>query len=134
MTGRDGGGVASPHMDRIDLLPPHPLDDLDLDLLPPPPPPDDNVGLERGETMARRCADIGAKEKAATLPIKGRNGESDDGGGMAVVAATTTTTTTTTIAESDNGGEDGILPRRILRLRCFLSGQRQQQQGRMTMR
>ena len=81
--------------------------------------------------MARRCADIGAKEKAATLPIKGRNGESDDGGGMAVVAATTTTTTTT-IAESDNGGEDGILPRRILRLRCFLS--RQQQQGRMTMR
>jgi hypothetical protein len=122
-------------MDRIDLLPPHTLDDLDdLDLLKPPPPPDDNVGLERGETMARRCADIGAKGKAATLPIKGRNGESDDGGGMAVVVAATTTTTTTTIAESDNGGEDGILPRRILRLRCFLSGQRQQQQGRMTMR
>jgi hypothetical protein len=111
--------------------------DLDLDLDHDLDLPDDNVDddgrrrreEEGRETMVRRYADVGAKEKAATLPTKGgRNGENDDGGMAAAAArAAAATTTTTSIAGSDDGGggggDDDGLPRRILRLRLLFVGE-----------
>ena len=123
MTGRDDGGggalLASPHMDRVDLP-----DLLDVGRIPRDDVDDDGKIREEEagrETTVRRCADIGAKEKAAaTLPTEGRNG----GGMVAAARAAATTTTTTTIAESDNGsgGDDDGLPRRILRFALLSSG------------